>query len=36
MITTENIGGSVLLRTLTRKSVLWFGKYEGCQQLEKK
>ncbi len=31
MITTENIGGAVLLRTLTRKSVLWFGKFEGLK-----
>ena len=31
MNTLENIGGSVLLRKLTRKSVLWFGKHEGLR-----
>jgi hypothetical protein len=31
MITNENIGGAVLLRTLTRKSLMWFGKYEGLR-----
>ena len=31
MITGENIGGAVLLRKLTHKSVLWFGKHEGLR-----
>ena len=31
MISGENIGGSVLLRTLTNKSIMWFGKHEGLR-----